>query len=64
MPAQAKRRHALDQARPAGAGVGAGLRKADVDLKKMFDTAIDEAIKDGTVKKLSMQWFKFDVTPQ
>ena len=23
-----------------------------------------EAIKDGTVKKLSMQWFKFDVTPQ
>jgi octopine/nopaline transport system substrate-binding protein len=47
-----------------GAGVGVGLRKADADLKKAFDAAIDEAIKDGTVKKLSMQWFKFDVTPQ
>ena len=47
-----------------GGGVGVGLRKADADLKKQFDTAIDAAIKDGTVKKLSMQWFKFDVTPQ
>jgi octopine/nopaline transport system substrate-binding protein len=47
-----------------GSGVGVGLRKADADLKKSFDAAIDEAIKDGTVKKLSMQWFKFDVTPQ
>ena len=47
-----------------GGGVGVGLRKADADLKKQFDAAIDAAIKDGTVKKLSMQWFKFDVTPQ
>lgn len=47
-----------------GGGVGVGLRKADVDLKKQFDAAIDEAIKDGTVTKLSMQWFKFDIKPQ
>jgi octopine/nopaline transport system substrate-binding protein len=47
-----------------GGGIGVGLRKADGDLKKLFDTAIDAAIKDGTVNKLSMQWFKFDVTPQ
>lgn len=47
-----------------GSGVGAGLRKADGELKKLFDAAIEEAIKDGTVKRLSMQWFKFDVTPQ
>jgi octopine/nopaline transport system substrate-binding protein len=46
-----------------GAGVGAGLRKEDTDLKAMFDEAIAAAIKDGTVKKLSEKWFKIDVTP-
>jgi len=49
---------------PFGAGVGAGIRKADADLKKIFDTAIAAAAKDGTVKKLSMKWFKFDITPE
>lgn len=49
---------------PFGAGVGAGVRKADADLKKMFDGAITAAAKDGTVKKLSMKWFKFDITPE
>jgi octopine/nopaline transport system substrate-binding protein len=47
-----------------GQGVGAGLRKADPELKAKFNTAIEAAVKDGTVKKLSMQWFKFDITPQ
>ncbi len=47
-----------------GNGVGAGLRKADDDLKLLFDAAIEAAVKDETVKRLSMQWFKFDVTPQ
>ena len=28
-----------------------------------FDTAITEALADGTVKKLSIKWFKTDVTP-
>jgi octopine/nopaline transport system substrate-binding protein len=46
-----------------GKGVGVGLRKEDADLKKMFSDAIDAAIKDGTVKKLSDKWFKADLTP-
>src|SRR5919112_1731722 len=36
-----------------GAGVGVGLRKGETELKKSFDEAIQAAIKDGTVKKLS-----------
>lgn len=47
-----------------GSGVGVGLRKADVDLKRRFDGAIEAAIRDGTVRTLSMKWFKFDVTPR
>ena len=47
-----------------GAGVGVGLRKEDKDLKKAFDEAIQAAIKDGTVQKLSMKWFKIDTTPR
>lgn len=46
-----------------GEGMGVGLRKADPDLKKLFDTAIGEALKDGTVKKLSTQHFGYDITP-
>ena len=46
-----------------GPGVGAGLRKEDADLKKMFDDAIAAAKADGTIKKLSEKWFKIDVTP-
>jgi len=47
-----------------GAGVGVGLRKDDKDLKKAFEDAIQAAIKDGTVQKLSMKWFKIDTTPK
>jgi octopine/nopaline transport system substrate-binding protein len=47
-----------------GQGVGVGLRKEDADLKKMFDDAIQAAIKDGTVQKLSQKWFKIDATPR
>lgn len=47
-----------------GAGVGAGLRKADDDLRKLFDDAIAAAAADGTIKKLAVQWFGFDITPQ
>ena len=46
-----------------GAGEGLGLRQSDTDLKAKFDTAIKAAIDDGTVKKLSLKWFKLDVTP-
>ncbi len=47
-----------------GAGVGVGLRKGDTELKKSFEDAIQAAIKDGTVKKLSEKWFKIDTTPR
>jgi octopine/nopaline transport system substrate-binding protein len=47
-----------------GAGIAVGLRKDEVDLKKALDEAIQGAIKDGTTQKLSMKWFKTNVTPQ
>jgi octopine/nopaline transport system substrate-binding protein len=47
-----------------GAGTGLGIRKSDADLTAKFDKALTEAIADGTVKKLSEQWFKVDMTPQ
>ena len=43
---------------------GIGLRKGDKALKEKFDKAINEAIKDGTLKKLSMKWFHVDISPQ
>jgi octopine/nopaline transport system substrate-binding protein len=47
-----------------GRGVGTGIRKEDKDLKAKFDAAINAAIADGTVKRLSEKWFKVDLTPQ
>jgi octopine/nopaline transport system substrate-binding protein len=47
-----------------GAGIAVGLRKDETELKKAFDEAIQGAVKDGTVKKLSQKWFKTDITPQ
>ena len=47
-----------------GPGEGMGLRKSDADLTARFDTALAAAIADGTVKKLSEQWFKADLTPR
>jgi octopine/nopaline transport system substrate-binding protein len=47
-----------------GLGVGAGMRKEDKDLKEALDAAINTAIADGTVKKLSEKWFKIDMTPK
>jgi octopine/nopaline transport system substrate-binding protein len=46
-----------------GRGVAVGMRKEDTELKKSFDEAIQAAIKDGTIKKLSEKWFKIDITP-
>ena len=45
-----------------GAGVGVGLRKDDADLKAMFDQAIAWANESGTIRRLSLQWFGFDVS--
>ena len=46
-----------------GPGEGLGLRKADTALKAEFDGAIKAALADGTVKRLSLKWFKLDVQP-
>jgi octopine/nopaline transport system substrate-binding protein len=47
-----------------GLGVALGLRKEDNDLKAAFDAAVKSAIADGTIKTLSLKWFKIDMTPQ
>lgn len=44
--------------------IGIGLRKEDAALKAEFDTAIEAARMDGTIKTLSEKWFKLDVSPQ
>lgn len=46
-----------------GHGPGIGLRKSDPELKAIFDKAIDAAIADGTVRTLSLKWFKTDISP-
>lgn len=45
-----------------GKGVGVGLRKGDGDLKELFNKAIAEANKDGTITKLSTQHFGYDIS--
>lgn len=44
-----------------GEGMGVGLRKADPDLKALFDKAIAAANADGTTSKLAEKWFGYDV---
>lgn len=46
-----------------GRGVAIGLRKNDGELKQSFDQAIEQALADGTIKTLSMKWFKSDMSP-
>lgn len=46
-----------------GGGEAMGVRLTDPDLKAKLDSAIQAALADGTVKKLSEKWFKSDVTP-
>jgi len=45
---------------PFGHGVGVGIRKEDQALADMFSKAIKLVVKDGTCKKLTVQWFGFD----
>jgi octopine/nopaline transport system substrate-binding protein len=47
---------------PFGEGVGVGLRKADTDLLKMFNRAIDEARADGTLAEHFTKWFGKDIS--
>jgi octopine/nopaline transport system substrate-binding protein len=46
-----------------GEGEAAGFRKSDTDLRALFDKALAEATADGTLRKLSVKWFKLDVSP-
>jgi octopine/nopaline transport system substrate-binding protein len=45
-----------------GEGVGLGIRQDDDDLVAMLNKAIAEAKADGTISKLSEQWFGFDAS--
>lgn len=47
-----------------GEGEGLGIRKSDTELRDTFNAAIKSALADGTVKELSMKWFKLDVSPR
>ncbi len=49
---------------PIGIGSGIGLRKTDPELKELFDGAIKSATADGTLARLTTQWFKIDLTPR
>jgi octopine/nopaline transport system substrate-binding protein len=49
---------------PFGEGVGVAVRKKDQDLADMFSQAIEEAIKDGTIKKMAVKWFDYDASAQ
>lgn len=44
--------------------IAVGLRKDDTALKAQFDEAIKGALADGTIKDLSLKWFKVDVSPR
>jgi octopine/nopaline transport system substrate-binding protein len=46
-----------------GKGTGVGIRKKDTELVAMFNDAIASAIADGTIKKMSLEVMKSDVTP-
>jgi octopine/nopaline transport system substrate-binding protein len=47
---------------PFGAGVGVGIRQEDSDLVQMLNQAIAAAKADGTIARLSEQWFGFDAS--
>ena len=45
-----------------GKGVGVGIRKDDSDLLELFNKAIEEATADGTVTRISVDWFGTDMS--
>lgn len=46
-----------------GKGVGALVAKGDKKNQELFQTAINAAASDGTIRKLSEKWFHADMTP-
>lgn len=47
---------------PFGKGIGVAVRKSDKALADRFSKAIEESIRDGTLKKLAIKWFTFDAS--
>lgn len=47
---------------PFGKGVGVAVRKEDKELADLFSQAVNETIKDGTLKQLAIKWFTFDAS--
>ncbi|MCY4381816.1 MAG: transporter substrate-binding domain-containing protein [Nitrospinae bacterium] len=45
-----------------GEGIGVGIRKEDRALADMFSKAITAAIEEGTLSRLSLKWFGFDLS--
>ena len=45
-----------------GQGVGAGLRQEDDDLRIQLDQAIEAALRDGTVARMTKKWFGYDLS--
>ncbi|EFL88667.1 transporter substrate-binding domain-containing protein [Ahrensia sp. R2A130] len=44
-----------------GLGVGAGVRKADTELKDKFNKAIAQILEDGTYDEIAKKYFAFDI---
>jgi lysine-arginine-ornithine-binding protein len=51
----------LNDANYVGEGVGVGVRKDDVELREMFNSAIDAILADGTYKQINDKYFPFSV---
>ncbi len=47
-----------------GLGIGAGMRKTDVELKKKFDGAIKQLFSSGTFNTIQKKYFDTDLTPR
>jgi octopine/nopaline transport system substrate-binding protein len=47
-----------------GIGSAIAVRKSDPELRDMFSKALDAAREDGTLSKLSIKWFTFDISPR
>ncbi len=46
-----------------GEGIGIGLRQSDTELKAKFDAAIQSMKDDGSLNKLTDEWFNGNFTP-
>ncbi len=46
---------------PLGAGVGVAVRKGDGEVSEALGAALASALADGTVSRLSVRWFGYDV---